>query len=159
MSQHYNDELWMHHALMLAGRAEAQGEVPVGAVLVLNNDIIGEGWNSVISHHDPTAHAEIMALRRGGALIGNYRLLNAVMYVTLEPCLMCWGAMVHARIVHLVFAAREKKTGDTRSLFDVFSHLDMNHRIMITGGVLAQVCSDQLRDFFRRRRDQKRQIA
>lgn len=151
-----SDEIWMRHALMLAGRAEAEGEVPVGAVLVLNGAIIGEGWNRSIGHHDPTAHAEIMALRQGGQQAGNYRLLKATLYVTLEPCVMCAGAMSHARIGRLVFGARDEKTGAAGSLMDVLGHPGMNHRIELTGDVLAQVCATQLSDFFRRRRAQQK---
>lgn len=156
MSEPSGDEFWMRHALMLAGRAEAEGEVPVGAVLVLNDDIIGEGWNRSIGHHDPIAHAEIMALRQGGRRAGNYRLLSAAMYVTLEPCVMCAGAMIYARIGRLVFGARDEKTGAAGSLLDVLGHPGMNHRIRLTGGVLTQACSAQLSDFFRRRRAQQR---
>ncbi|WP_074012064.1 tRNA adenosine(34) deaminase TadA [Candidatus Sodalis sp. SoCistrobi] len=151
-----SDEIWMRHALMLAGRAEAEGEVPVGAVLVLNGAIIGEGRNRSIGHHDPTAHAEIMALRQGGQQAGNYRLLKATLYVTLEPCVMCAGAMIHARIGRLVFGARDEKTGAAGSLMDVLSHPGMNHRIELTGDVLAQACAAQLSDFFRRRRAQQK---
>lgn len=151
-----SDEIWMRHALMLAGRAEAEGEVPVGAVLVLNGAIIGEGWNRSIGHHDPTAHAEIMALRQGGQQAGNYRLLKATLYVTLEPCVMCAGAMIHARIGSLVFGARDEKTGAAGSLMDVLGHPGMNHRVELTGDVLAQACAAQLSEFFRRRRAQQK---
>ncbi|BAE75055.1 tRNA-specific adenosine deaminase [Sodalis glossinidius str. 'morsitans'] len=156
MSERCSDEVWMRHALMLAGRAEAEGEVPVGAVLVLNGAIIGEGWNRSIGHHDPTAHAEIMALRQGGQQAGNYRLLKATLYVTLEPCVMCAGAMIHARIGRLVFGARDEKTGAAGSLMDVLGHPGMNHRIELTGDMLAQACAAQLSDFFRRRRAQQK---
>ncbi|SNC58937.1 tRNA adenosine(34) deaminase TadA [Sodalis endosymbiont of Henestaris halophilus] len=152
MRDHCSDEFWMSQALKMAARAEAEGEVPVGAVLVLNNEIIGKGWNCSISHHDPTAHAEIMALRHGGKWVGNYRLLNAAIYVTLEPCLMCAGAMIHARICHLVFGARDEKNSASGSLLDVLNHHSRNHRVMLTGGVLSQACSAQLRAFFRLRR-------
>ncbi|CUX96741.1 tRNA adenosine(34) deaminase TadA [Candidatus Doolittlea endobia] len=155
MSERCSDEVWMRHALMLAGRAEAEGEVPVGAVLVLNGVIIGEGWNCSIGHHDPTAHAEIIALRQGGAQISNYRLLKAILYVTLEPCVMCAGAMIHARIGRLVFGARDEKTGAAGSITDVFSHPRINHQVEITGDVSAQVCAAQINNFFRRRRAQR----
>ncbi|MGL9773508.1 MAG: tRNA adenosine(34) deaminase TadA [Sodalis sp. (in: enterobacteria)] len=156
MSERCCDEVWMRHALMLAGRAETEGEVPVGAVLVLDGTIIGEGWNRSIGHHDPTAHAEIMALRQGGQQAGNYRLLKAAtLYVTLEPCVMCAGAMIHARIGRLVFGARDEKTGAAGSLMDVLGHPGMNHRIELTADVLAQACAAQLSDFFRRRRAQR----
>ncbi len=156
MREHYKDEFWMHHALMLAKHAESEGEVPVGAVLVLKNDIIGEGWNCSIGHNDPTAHAEIIALRQGGRRAGNYRLLNATMYVTLEPCIMCAGAMMHARIGRLVFGAQDEKTGAAGSLIDILNHPGINHRIIFIGGILAKMCSTQLRNFFRRRRSQQR---
>ncbi|MGM3312391.1 tRNA adenosine(34) deaminase TadA, partial [Enterobacter hormaechei subsp. steigerwaltii] len=107
----HNHEYWMRHALVLAQRAWEEGEVPVGAVLVHNNQVIGEGWNRPIGRHDPTAHAEIMALRQGGLVLQNYRLLDTTLYVTLEPCVMCSGAMVHSRIGTLVFGARDEKTG------------------------------------------------
>lgn len=147
-----NDEEWVRYAMMLAECAEAEGEVPVGAVLVLHGKIIGEGWNRSIGHHDPTAHAEVIALRQGGQRVGNYRLLDAVLYVTLEPCVMCAGAMIHARISCLVFGTRDEKTGSAGSLMDVFGHPGVNHRIVLTGGVLAQECSAQLSSFFHRRR-------
>ncbi|MGP4123788.1 MAG: tRNA adenosine(34) deaminase TadA [Sodalis sp. (in: enterobacteria)] len=154
MNEQCNDEFWMRHALMLASRAEAAGEVAIGAVLVLHDDIIGEGWNHSIGHHDPTAHAEIIALRHGGRRIGNYRLLNTAMYVTLEPCVMCAGAMIHARIGRLVFGACDKKTGAGGSSLDVLGHPGMNHRVMLTGRILAEDCSAQLSAFFRHRRAQ-----
>lgn len=159
MSEHCRNEFWMRYALLLAKRAEAKGEVPVGAVLVLNNDIIGKGWNCSISYHDPTAHAEIMALRYGGQRIDNYRLLNTTMYVTLEPCVMCIGAMIHARIGRLVFGAHDKKTGAAGSLLDVLRHPGMNHQIMLTSGVLAKACSAQLSAFFRQRRAYKSSVT
>ncbi|TKI06767.1 tRNA adenosine(34) deaminase TadA [Martelella alba] len=149
-----HDEFWMRRALVLAGMAEAEGEVPVGAVLVLDGRVIGEGWNRSIGRHDPTAHAEIMALRRGGRAIGNYRLVAATLYVTLEPCVMCAGAMIHSRIGRLVFGAWDEKTGAAGSLCDVLGHPGMNHRIDITAGVLAQECAGRLSAFFRARREQ-----
>ncbi len=119
----------MRHALTLAQRAWDEGEVPVGAVLVHNNQVIGEGWNRPIGRHDPTAHAEIMALRQGGLVLQNYRLLDTTLYVTLEPCVMCAGAMVHSRIGTLVFGARDEKTGAAGSLLDVLGHPGMNHQV------------------------------
>lgn len=151
------DEHWMRHALLLARRAWLEGEIPVGAVLVRQGRIVGEGWNRPVQRHDPTAHAEILALREGGAQLGNYRLLETTLYVTLEPCAMCAGAMVHARIARLVFGAWDKKTGAAGSLLDVPGHPGMNHRMAVTGGVLAQSCGALLSDFFRQRRAQKRQ--
>ncbi|GAL57075.1 tRNA-specific adenosine deaminase [Pseudescherichia vulneris NBRC 102420] len=145
-------EDWMRHALMLAQRAWDEGEVPVGAVLVHNNRVIGEGWNRPIGHHDPTAHAEIMALRQGGLVLQNYRLLDTTLYVTLEPCVMCAGAMVHGRIGTLVFGARDLKTGAAGSLMDVLHHPGMNHRVEIVEGTLSDECSGMLSEFFRQRR-------
>lgn len=152
----YNDEYWMRHALMLAQRAREEGEVPVGAVLVQGDRVIGEGWNRPIGHHDPTAHAEIMALRQGGKVLENYRLIDTTLYVTLEPCVMCAGAMVHSRISRLVFGARDDKTGAAGSLLDVLGHPGMNHQVRITEGILAQECAAALSDFFRMRREQKK---
>ncbi|MGL9760502.1 MAG: tRNA adenosine(34) deaminase TadA [Symbiopectobacterium sp.] len=143
------DEYWMRYALTLAKRAQEEGEVPVGAVLVLDNQVIGEGWNCPIGHHDPTAHAEIMALRQGGQVLQNYRLINATLYVTLEPCVMCVGAMVHSRIGLLVYGANDEKTGAAGSLIDILRHSGMNHQIIITSGVLATECAHILSDFFR----------
>ncbi len=145
-------EYWMRHALLLAQRAWDEGEVPVGAVLVHNNQVIGEGWNRPIGRHDPTAHAEIMALRQGGLVLQNYRLLDTTLYVTLEPCVMCAGAMVHSRIGTLVFGARDLKTGAAGSLMDVLHHPGMNHRVEIVEGTLSDECSGMLSEFFRQRR-------
>ena len=153
-----NHEYWMRHALALAQRAWEEGEVPVGAVLVHNNQVIGEGWNRPIGRHDPTAHAEIMALRQGGLVLQNYRLIDTTLYVTLEPCVMCAGAMVHGRIGSLVFGARDAKTGAAGSLIDVLHHPGMNHRVEMTEGVLADECSAMLSDFFRHRRQQQKAL-
>ncbi|XDU74957.1 tRNA adenosine(34) deaminase TadA [Rouxiella sp. WC2420] len=146
----------MQHAMALAVKAQDAGEVPVGAVLVLGNQVIGEGWNRSIGFHDPTAHAEIMALRQGGLVVQNYRLLDAVLYVTLEPCVMCAGAMVHSRIKRLVYGAADLKTGAAGSLLDILRHPGMNHHLEITSGVMAEACSTQLSDFFRLRRSQQK---
>lgn len=148
----FTHEYWMRHALLLAQRAWDEGEVPVGAVLVHNNRVIGEGWNRPIGRHDPTAHAEIMALRQGGLVLQNYRLLDTTLYVTLEPCVMCAGAMVHSRIGTLVFGARDLKTGAAGSLMDVLHHPGMNHRVEIVEGTLSDECSGMLSEFFRQRR-------
>ncbi|CNF17983.1 tRNA-specific adenosine deaminase [Yersinia nurmii] len=158
MSIEYNDEYWMRQALELAQRAQEEGEVPVGAVLVLDNQVIGVGWNRPIVHHDPTAHAEIMALRQGGQALQNYRLLNATLYVTLEPCVMCAGAMVHSRIRRLVYGANDVKTGAAGSLVDILRHPGMNHQVEITSGVLAEACSATLSTFFRQRREQQKAL-
>ncbi len=154
----FTHEYWMRHALTLARRAWEEGEVPVGAVLVHNNQVIGEGWNRPIGWHDPTAHAEIMALRQGGVVLQNYRLLDTTLYVTLEPCVMCAGAMVHGRIGNLVFGARDAKTGAIGSLMDVLGHPGMNHQVNVTEGVLAEECSAMLSDFFRARRLEKKAL-
>ncbi|WP_369788886.1 tRNA adenosine(34) deaminase TadA [Rouxiella sp. WC2420] len=156
VTEQYSDQYWMQHAMALAVKAQDAGEVPVGAVLVLGNQVIGEGWNRSIGFHDPTAHAEIMALRQGGLVVQNYRLLDAVLYVTLEPCVMCAGAMVHSRIKRLVYGAADLKTGAAGSLLDILRHPGMNHHLEITSGVMAEACSTQLSDFFRLRRSQQK---
>ncbi|AWK14823.1 tRNA adenosine(34) deaminase TadA [Candidatus Fukatsuia symbiotica] len=156
MFAEYNDEYWMAQALQLAQRAQAEGEVPVGAILVLDNHVIGEGWNRPITHHDPTAHAEIMALRQGGKKQQNYRLPDTTLYVTLEPCVMCAGAMVHSRIRRLVYGASDEKTGAVGSLVDILRHPGMNHQVEISTGVLTEACSQLLSAFFSQRRLQHR---
>lgn len=142
----------MSRALALAHRAAEQGEVPVGAVLVKDGAIIGEGWNHPVSAHDPTAHAEIGALRAGAAALGNYRLVDTTLYVTLEPCVMCAGAIVHARVKRLVFGALDPKTGAAGSVFDVFGSGKVNHVVQVQDGVLAEECGRMLTEFFRQRR-------
>jgi len=148
----FTDSQFMQHALALADRAEQAGEVPVGAVLVRDNEIIGEGWNHPISGKDPTAHAEIMALRSAAEKIGNYRLVNTTLYVTLEPCVMCAGAIIHARVGKVVFGARDPKTGAAGSVFDVLGTEKLNHIVQVESGVLEQECSEKLRAFFQARR-------
>jgi tRNA(adenine34) deaminase len=143
---------WMQYALALARRAEAVGEVPVGAVLTWRGEIIGEGWNRSISAHDPTAHAEIQALRSAARRLQNYRLPETTLYVTLEPCVMCAGALIHARVGYLVFGAHDNKTGAAGSVFDVLADPRHNHKIHCTGGILAEASGQQLRDFFKARR-------
>ncbi len=147
-----NDIQFMTHAMGLATYAAQQGEVPVGAVLVKKGEIVGEGWNYPIKSHDPSAHAEIIALRDGALKLKNYRLLDTTLYVTLEPCLMCAGAIVHARIKRLVIGAFDPKSGAAGSVFDVFASPQLNHRVDVDVGCLAQECGDKLRDFFRTRR-------
>lgn len=147
-----NDELWMTEALSLAREAGAAGEVPVGAVVVLGGEIIGRGFNQPIGHHDPTAHAEIMALRVAAARLDNYRLPGATLYVTLEPCAMCAGAIMHARIARVVFGAPDPKTGVAGSVLDLFGEARLNHHAEITGGVLAPECGQLLSSFFAARR-------
>ncbi|WP_425622346.1 tRNA adenosine(34) deaminase TadA [Haemophilus sp. HN_Hi21] len=151
------DEKMMRHALTLANKAEALGEIPVGAVLVDDSgNIIGEGWNLSIVQNDPTAHAEIIALRNGAKNIQNYRLLNTTLYVTLEPCTMCAGAILHSRIKRLVFGASDYKTGAIGSRFHFFDDYKMNHTLEITSGVLAEDCSQKLSAFFQKRREEKK---
>ena len=147
-----SDENWMHYALQLAQRAALQGEVPVGAVLVQDDNILGEGWNQPISLNDPSAHAEMLAMRAAGQAAANYRLPNTTLYVTLEPCSMCAGAMIHARIARVVFGAYDPKTGAAGSLFSVLNDPRHNHQVQISGGVLAEECAELLRTFFRERR-------
>ena len=147
------DERFMRRALQLAGHArDAENEVPVGAVLVLNDEIIGLGWNRNITLNDPTAHAEIQAIRAAGEKIGNYRLVGATLYVTLEPCAMCSMALVHARVGRVVYGATDPKTGAAGSVFDTLISERHNHRIQVDGGLLAEESSAMLRDFFRSRR-------
>jgi tRNA(Arg) A34 adenosine deaminase TadA len=143
----------MQHALQLAAHArDAENEVPVGAVLVQNGDVVGLGWNRNIALHDPTAHAEILALRAAGEKLGNYRMAGATLYVTLEPCSMCAMAMIHARIGRVVYAASDPKTGAAGSVFDTLISARHNHRVEVVGGLLAEESAILLRDFFRARR-------
>ena len=146
------DEQWMQHALRLACRAEAAGEVPVGAVLVRADALYAEGWNQTIAASDPTAHAEIVAIREAARRLGNYRLPGSTLYVTLEPCPMCAGAIVHARIDRLVFAASDPRSGAAGSVFDLLQSDFLNHRARVTGGVLGERSAKLLHDFFRVRR-------
>jgi tRNA(adenine34) deaminase len=146
------DELYMRRALALAACAEAEGEVPVGAVLVVGGEVIAESWNRCITLCDPAGHAEILALRAGGQVLGNYRLPGATLYVTLEPCAMCAGAMVHARIARLVYGATDPKTGAAGSVFDLVRAPELNHRVEVTPGVLGDECGAMLRAFFLARR-------
>ena len=146
-----DDQSWMERALRLARAAAAQGEVPVGAVVVSGGRIVGQGSNSPIRSCDPTAHAEIAALRRAAKALGNYRVAGATLYVTLEPCLMCLGAMVHARVRRLVYGAADPKVGAV-ALLRRRRLAGLNHRVTIRGGVRADECAELLRSFFRRRR-------
>jgi tRNA(adenine34) deaminase len=148
------DYHFMQQALRLADRAEAAGEVPVGALLVRRGRVIGEGWNCPISSHDPTAHAEIMALRAAGRREANYRLPNSTLYVTLEPCPMCAGAIVHARVKRVVYAAPDPRSGAAGSVFDLLpSDQRFNHRVTVEGGCLEELAADKIRTFFRARRE------
>ena len=146
------DAAMMREALELAGWAAEQGEVPVGAVVVKDGQIIGRGYNSPISSSDPTAHAEIRALRDAASTLANYRLGGCTLYVTLEPCAMCAGAIMHARVARLVFGAADPKTGACGSVIDLFAERRLNHHTEVTGGVLATEAGKQLSDFFAARR-------
>lgn len=150
------DEHWMLYALELADKAERAGEIPVGAVLVKDNQVIGEGWNMSICQHDPSAHAEMLAIRQAAEHIKNYRLLDTTLYVTLEPCAMCAGLLVHARVKRLVFGALDAKTGAAGSVTDLVRHPVLNHQLDVTAGVLAAQCADKLSNFFRRRRQEQK---
>ena len=145
-------DIFMREALRLAREAEAAGEVPVGAVVVAGGEIVGRGRNSAIGLHDPTAHAEMLALRAAAAAMGNYRLERATVYATLEPCAMCAGALVAARVERLVFGARDLRFGAVRSKFRIADSELLNHRVEIVEGVLAVECVELLRGFFERRR-------
>lgn len=153
-----NDEDYMRAALEEARRAGACDEVPVGAVVVLDGQIVGRGFNQPIGRHDPTAHAEVMALRDAAARLGNYRLPGCELYVTLEPCAMCSGAIMHARIARVVFGARDPKTGVAGSVMDLFAESRLNHHARVEGGVLADECGCMLSSFFAARRG-KTQVA
>jgi tRNA(adenine34) deaminase len=150
MSDH--DISFMARALQLARTAEAAGEVPVGAVIVKDGVIVGEGWNRPISTNDPTAHAEIVALRDAAQRLGTYRLLDTTLYVTLEPCAMCAGAMVHARVKRLVYANTDLRAGAAGTIFNIVQHSALNHRLEVTGGVMEDECREMLRGFFLARR-------
>jgi len=148
----HSDELWMEEALREAQRALALGEVPVGAVVVNEGRIVGRGCNRPLSANDPTAHAEILALRGAGQTIGNYRLLDCDLYVTVEPCAMCAGAITHARIRRLIYGAEDAKAGAVHSLLQVLNHPKLNHAVEVSSGVLAARCMHLLQTFFRERR-------
>ena len=150
-----SDELFMEAALRAAHRALEAGEVPVGAVVVCGGEIIAEGWNRNIMGNDPTAHAEIVALREAGAIVGNHRLEDCDLFVTIEPCVMCAGALTHARIKSLVFGADDPKAGAVHSVLQVPNHPQLNHRMKVRGGVLAGRCAEMLQAFFRQRRGGK----
>jgi tRNA(adenine34) deaminase len=146
------DEVFMQAALDLARQAAAVDEVPVGAVVVIGGEIVGQGFNQPIIRHDPTAHAEVMALRDAAQRLGNYRLPDSTLYVTLEPCVMCSGAIMHARVGRVVFGARDPKTGAAGSVIDLYSEPRLNHHADIEGGVLAEECAALLSSFFAARR-------
>jgi tRNA(adenine34) deaminase len=146
------DEDYMREALALARKAQAEGEVPVGAVVVCDGAIVGRGHNHPIRAHDPTAHAEVAALRNAAAHLGNYRLGGCTLYVTLEPCMMCVGAMIHARVARVVYGASDPKTGACGSVVDLFAETRLNHHATAQGGVLDAECAETLRQFFVSRR-------
>lgn len=156
MTQSDLDQKFMQRAIELAAKAEAEGEVPVGAVAVHNGVVVGEGWNRLIGQHDATAHAEMMALRQAGKVLQNYRLLDTVLYVTLEPCPMCAAAMVHSRIGRVVYGAPDLKTGAAGSVMNLLSYEGVNHHVLYQGGVMEAECREQLQAFFRRRRAEKK---
>lgn len=148
------DEMWMRAAIEEARAAERAGEVPVGAVAVMNGVIVGRGQNRVLRDLDPTAHAEIVALRQAAAVVRNYRLSDCELYITLEPCAMCAGAMVHARLKRLVYGAADPKAGAAGSVLEVVNHPKLNHQMEVTTGVLGAECGELLREFFRAKRAQ-----
>ncbi|MCS3903129.1 tRNA(adenine34) deaminase [Methylohalomonas lacus] len=146
------DQDWMQKAIAQAREAEAAGEVPVGAVIVRDGELVAQAWNRPIGSHDPTGHAEIIALRAAAARLANYRLPGCTLYVTLEPCTMCAGAIIHARVDRVVYGATDPKTGAAGSVFDILGTRKLNHCVDVTGGVLAEECGRQLSAFFQKRR-------
>lgn len=151
-SEAVSDELWMEEALRCARRALEAAEVPVGAIVLCQGRIVGQGWNRNIRESDPTAHAEIIALREAGTSLGNHRLEDCQLFVTIEPCAMCAGAMVHARIKRLVYGAEDPKAGAVRSVMQLLNCPALNHHVEVRGGVLAARCAEVLQTFFRNRR-------
>lgn len=148
----FDDEYWMQQAITMATKAEEYDEVPVGAIIVKDDKIIGTGYNQVITHNDATAHAEIQAIRNAGKNIDNYRIVNTKLYVTLEPCMMCVGAIVHARITEIIFGAYDPKTGMAGTQDNCFEKPYHNHQVEIMGGVLEDECAELLKGFFRNKR-------
>ena len=147
-----DDQYWMRQALQWAHHAASQGEVPVGALVIKDSNLLAAGWNQPISACDPTAHAEIMVLRQAAQQLGNYRLLDTTLYVTLEPCAMCAGALIQARVKRVVYGAGDSRNGACGSVFEVLRNPQLNHQAQVTGGVLAADCAEVLRRFFRARR-------
>ena len=143
---------WMRYAIELAKQGQAKHEVPVGAVIIKDNKIVGEGFNQPIGLHDPSAHAEMVALRAAGKTLSNYRLLDTTLYVTLEPCVMCAGAIIHARVARVVFGATDPKAGAAGSVLDVFANPKINHHVNVEGGLLSTECGELLTQFFKSRR-------
>jgi tRNA(adenine34) deaminase len=148
----------MSYALSLADKAEAIGEIPVGAVLVKDNKIVGEGWNTSIIAHNACSHAEIIAIGEAGQTLQNYRLIDCTLYVTLEPCPMCAGAIVHARIKRLVFGAGDYKTGAAGSVFNLVCNDKLNHQVEVVSGIFAEQCATKISHFFKRRRKEKKAL-
>jgi tRNA(adenine34) deaminase len=146
------DEQFMQHAIELAKQAELEGEVPVGAIIVKDGEVVAEGWNRPIAEHDPTAHAEIQVIRAASKKLENYRLPETTLYVTLEPCVMCMGAIVHARVKRVVYGATDHRAGAVESVYTIADDRKLNHHVMIEGGLMADNCSQLLKDFFRKRR-------
>ena len=146
----------MEHALRLAERSHQEGEVPVGALLVKDDEVLAEGWNQPINDHDATAHAEIMAIRKAGKALNNYRLPDTTLYVTLEPCTMCAGAIIHARVANVIYGAPDPRTGSAGSATNVFDGDYHNHKVVVEGGVLRDECGQILKDFFKERRTKKK---
>lgn len=153
-----NDQYFMQQAFKLAQQAEQYNEIPVGAVVVHQGKIIGEGFNQSIMLNDPSAHAEMLAIRQAGKYLNNYRLLDCTLYVTLEPCPMCAGLLVHSRIKRLVYASSDLKTGAAGSTFNLVCNEQLNHQIEVTGGILQTQCSQLLSSFFKRRRNEKKAV-
>lgn len=157
-TQLFSDEYWMEYALNLADKAEALGEIPVGAVIVKDNKVIAEGWNLSIIEHNACAHAEINVIAKAGVALQNYRLIGCTLYVTLEPCPMCAGALVHSRIERLVYGAGDYKTGAAGSVFNLVNSSKLNHQISVKKDVLAERCANKISVFFKRRRKEKKQL-
>lgn len=153
-----SDEYWMQYAIELAKKAQLEGEVPVGAVVIAEGEVIGEGWNQSITNHDPSAHAEMIAIRQAGQHIENYRLVNSTLFVTLEPCPMCAGALVHSRIGRIVYGASDYKTGAAGSVMNILQNPRLNHQVEITRGVLQDSCSQLISSFFKQRRAEKKRL-
>jgi tRNA(adenine34) deaminase len=157
-SEKTSDELWMEEALRMAQRALEAGEVPIGAIVVHEGGIIGRGWNRNLTDNDPTAHAEIVAMREAGKTLGNHRLIDCDLFVTIEPCAMCAGAMTHARLKRLIYGAEDPKAGAVHSTMQIVNHPSLNHTIEICSGVLAGRSAELLQAFFRSRREAQRTV-
>lgn len=153
-----NDDYWIRLAYFYAKYAAMLGEIPVGAVIVQDHHFISAGWNQSITTHDPTAHAEIVAIRRAAQKFKNYRLINADLYITLEPCMMCAGAIIHSRFRRVIFGAFDHKTGAVSSAFSLLNHIKNNHQVEVHSGILAQESGQLLSDFFKKRRQEKKAL-